>query len=178
MPYSPAYSATFGKPLLNQCIALIQRDQTGAIAIVNSSLVQVAEFHKGPGLRTAFPWLTLAVDRTTFDRTAETFTRRSALTVSLALDVGQFDQEFAQDNAQDYARVLDMVITTATRADWETGLPITHETVPSGVTAPPEAGSVKELFVESHAYSVVTAHGIDIPVIRVTIQVLFELEET
>ncbi len=178
MPYTPAYNALFGKPLLNQLIAIIQRDQAAAIAIVNPSLAQIAEFHKGPGLRTAFPWLTLAVDHSTFDRTAETFTRRSTLTVSLALDVGQFDQEFAQDNAQDYGRVLDMAITTATRGDWETALPITHETVPSGVTAPPEAGSVKDVFVGSHAYSVVSAQGIDIPVIRVTIQLWFELEET
>lgn len=182
MPYTPAYNAIFAKPLLNQCIAIIQRDQgnsgSGAIAVVNPSLAPIAEFHKGPGLRTAFPWLTLAVDRVTFDREAQTFTRRQQARVSLALDVGQFDQEKAQDNAQDYAHMLDVVMTTATTADWETALPISHETVPSGTTTPPAAGTVKEAFVESHSYGLVTAQAIEIPLLRVTLSLIFELEET
>ncbi len=179
MPYTPVYSATFGKPLLNQIIAIIQRDQAAAIAIVNSGLSSINEFHKGPGLRTAFPWLTLAMDGSTFDaESSQTFTRMSRSRVALALDVGQFDQEMAQDNAQDYARVLDIVITTATGKDWETALPITHETVPGGTTSPPASGTVKEVFVETHSYGLVTAQNIDIPVLRVTLAVLFNLEET
>src|SRR2546422_10412127 len=99
MPYIPAYSALFAKPLLNQLIAIIQRDQAAAIAIVNSSLQTINEFHKGPGMRTAYPWLTLAVDGIQFVED-EWHPRREHARVSLALDVGQFDQEFAQDNAQ------------------------------------------------------------------------------
>ncbi len=179
MPFTPAYNARFAKPLLNQLIAIIQRDQAGAIAVVNSTLAAINEFHKGPGLRTALPWLTLAVDGTTFDAEAgQTFTRQSRTRALLALDVGQFDQEMAQDNAQDYARVLDMVITTATTADWETALAITHETVPSGTTTPPAAGSVKSVFVESHNYELVTVPTVEIPVLRVTINAVFEMEET
>ncbi len=183
MPFTPTWNATFAKPLLNQLIAIIQRDQAAAIAIVNSALNPINEFHKGPGLRTAFPWLTLAVEGVAFDPTAEGFTRRQQARVSLALDVGQFDQEMAQDNAQDYARVLDMIVTSAgpqpsSLADWITALPISHETVPGGTTAPNAAGSVKEVFVESHAYSLVAGQNIEIPVLRVTINVLFDLEET
>jgi hypothetical protein len=178
VPYTPAYNALFAKPLLNQIIAIIQRDQASAIGIVNSVLNPINEFHKGPGLRTAFPWLTLAVDGVTFVREAQAFTRQQQTRVSLALDVGQFDQEMAQDNAQDYARVLDMVITTASTADWQTALPITHETMPGGTTSPNASGSVKEVFVESHHYGLVTQQGIDIPVLRVALAVLFELEET
>src|SRR2546425_1076249 len=113
MPYIAAYNATFGKALLNQLIAIIQRDQAAAIAVVNSSLQTINEFHKGPGMRTAFPWLTLAVDDTSFDRAGDLLTRHEFVRMALALDVGQFDQEFAQDNAQDYARVLDIILTTA-----------------------------------------------------------------
>jgi len=178
MPFTLAYNALFAKPLLNQCIAIIQRDQAAAISIVNSALAPINEFHKGPGIRTALPWLTLVVDSTAFDRAAEVFTRHHTSRVSLALDVGQFDQEMAQDNAQDYARVLDVVITTASTADWQTVLPITHETVPSGTTTPPAAGAVKEVFVESHAYGLVNLPTIDAPVLRVTLAIRFELEET
>ncbi len=177
MPYVPQWNSLFAKPLLNQLIALIQRDQAAAIGIVNASLSRINEFHKGPALRTAFPWLTLAADSSGFDRESPN-TRRSQTRAALALDVGQFDQELAQDNAQDYARVLDMVITTASLADWQTALSITHETVPSGTTTPPQAGSVKDVFVESHSYGLVTVQGIDAPVLRVTLAVLFELEET
>lgn len=182
MAYVPAYNALFAKPLLNQCIAIIQRDQgnstSGAIAIVNPALPPISEFHKGPATRTAFPWLTLAVDGTAFDRESQTYTRASRSRVSLALDVGQFDQELAQDNAQDFSRLLDMIMTTASTKDWETPLPIVHETVPGGTTTPPAAGTVKEVFVEAHSYGLVTLQAIDVPALRVTLTVLFELEET
>src|SRR2546422_1787961 len=68
MPFTPAYNALFAKPLLNQLIAILQRDQAAAISVVNPALVPINEFHKGPGARTAFPWLTLAADSTEFDR--------------------------------------------------------------------------------------------------------------
>jgi hypothetical protein len=186
MSYIPAYNALFAKPLLNQCIAIIQRDQASAIAIVNQSLAPIREFHKGPGLRTAFPWLTVALDGEAFERGAQTFTRQQTARVGLMLDVGQFDQEWAEDNAQDYARMLDMVITSADLppqnpgpgSSWETSLPITQETVPSGTTTPNASGTVKEVFVESHRYGLVTLDEIQTPVLRVTLNVEFMLEET
>jgi hypothetical protein len=179
MSYTPAYpNSLFAKPLVNQCIAIIQRDQAAAISIVNPQLAPIAEFHKGPGLRTAFPWLLAAVDGVTFADETHPYTRTQQAQLSLVLDVGQFDQEVAQDNAQDYARVLDMILTTASTADWVSSLPITHETVPSGMTGPGALGSVKEVFVASHHYSQVTAQEIQAPVLRVTLALRFRLEET
>jgi hypothetical protein len=177
MGYIPAWNALFAKPLLNQCIAIIQRDQASAIAIVNPSLAPIGQFHKGPGLRTALPWLTLSVESLQF---AEDVlgTRQSRSRIALTLDVGQFDQEMAQDNAQDYAHVLDMVITTASENDWETPLPILQETVPSGTTSPNAAGSLKEVFVASHRYGVATLDEVQTPVLRVTLNLDFVLEET
>lgn len=177
MTYQPAWNATFAKPLLNQVIALIQRDQAAAIGIVNAQLAPINNFCKGPESRTAFPWLMLTADSTVFDHGA-LGTRASTAHVAMALDVGQFDQEMAQDNAQDYARVLDMVVTSATLSDWEAPLPIVHCTVPAGTTTPPAAGSVKEVFVESHGYSSVTLKEIESPVLNVTVKVQFVLEET
>jgi hypothetical protein len=178
MPYTPAYNALFAKPLLNQAIAIIQRDQASAVAIVNSSLQPINEFHKGPGLRTAFPWLTLSVNGIAFDEEAYPYTRSQQVEIDLTLDAGQFDQEVAQDTAQDYGRVLDMILTTASSADWVTPLPIQQETVPGGVTSPGVTGSVKEVFVASHHYSLVTVQEIQAPVLRVTLALRFRLEET
>lgn len=177
MSYTPDWNALFAKPLLNQCIALIQRDQASAIAIVNPALGLIGEFHKGPGLRTALPWLTVSLDGVEFSEDV-LGTRQSRPRIALVLDVGQFDQEMAQDNAQDYARVLDVVMTTASESDWETPLPITQETVPTGMTSPNAAGSVKEVFVASHRYGVVTLDEIQTPVLRVTLNLDFVLEET
>jgi hypothetical protein len=177
MSYVPTWNSLFAKPLLNQCIAIIQRDQTASIAIVNPSIPPIAEFHKGPGLRTAFPWLTVGLDGLAFAGDA-LGTRLSRPLIALTLDAGQFDQEMAEDNAQDYARMLDIVITSASDGDWETPLPISHETVPSGVTSPNAAGSVKEVFVQAHRYSLVTLEEIQAPVLRVTLNLEFTLEET
>jgi len=177
MGYTPAWNALFAKPLLNQCIALIQRDQASAIAIVNPALGPIGEFHKGPGLRTALPWLTVSLEGLEFNEDVMG-TRQSRPRIALVLDVGQFDQEMAQDNAQDYAHVLDMVITTASESDWETPLPIIQETVPSGMTSPNAPGSVKEVFVASQRYGAVTLDEITTPVLRVTLNLDFVLEET
>ena len=38
MTYVPAWNAQFAKPLLNQCIAIIQRDQAADIDIVNPAI--------------------------------------------------------------------------------------------------------------------------------------------
>jgi hypothetical protein len=178
MAYTPAFpNSLFTKPLVNQAIAITQRDQASAIAIVNSSLGPISEFHKGPGLRSAFPWLMLTVSGTTFGEDEHPYTRSQEARLTLALDVGQFDQEMAQDNAQDYARVLDMIFTTATTVDWVTSLPIVHETVPSGMTTPGASGSVKEVFVQSHQYSLAHTQEIQTPILRVTLAVRFRLEE-
>ncbi|HEX5481943.1 MAG TPA: hypothetical protein VFZ08_04885, partial [Terriglobia bacterium] len=96
MSYTPAWNATFSKPLLNQTIAMIQRDQMAALAAVNSSLTPISEFHKGPGLCTAYPWLMLTVERVAFDIGSPS-TRSWSARLSLVLDAGQFDQEMAQD---------------------------------------------------------------------------------
>ena len=188
MPYVNAYNALFAKPLLNQLIAIIQRDQAGAIAIVNSTLNPINEFHKGPGARTAFPWLTLALDGLAFSEDVAPYPSSGPRVwdahVSIALDVGQFDQEMAQDNAQDYARVLDMIITSADLngsgpySSWVTALPITHETVPAGFTTPNNPSAFKEVFIASQRYSLTTRNEIETPILTATTSVIFRFQET
>ncbi|MGH9377162.1 MAG: hypothetical protein ACRD1I_00050 [Terriglobia bacterium] len=177
MTYTATWNAAFSKPLLNQTIAIIQRDQISAIALVNPALAPINEFHKGPAVRTAFPWLILSADQIEFD-VSSPWTRSWSSALTLALETGQYDQEMAQDNAQDYTRALDMILTTASGADWTTALPIVHETIPAGITTPPAAGSVKSIFVKSHRYSLVTRAGIDVPVMQAMLTVIFKSQET
>jgi hypothetical protein len=88
----------------------------------------------------------------------------------------------AQEDAQDYARLLDMIISSAgpwpSLGDWTSPLPIQQETVPNGTTVPNAAGTVNDVFVESHVPGQVSVPGIDVPIMRITLAVLFELEET
>ena len=190
MAWVQAYTAQFAKPLVNQLIAIIQRDQTAALAVINAAramdgnqaLSPIAEFHKGPGVRTGWPWLTLEMGATNFSRGDDKAMRHHELRVSLALDTGQYDQEMAQEDAQDYARLLDMIISSAgpwpSLGDWTTPLPIAHGTVPSGTTVPNASGTINEVFIESHVPGPVSVTGVEVPVMRVTLTVVFELEET
>jgi len=188
--WTQAYNAQFAKPLVNQLIAIIQRDQPLALNVINAAratdgnppLVPITEFHKGPSTRLGWPWLTIEIGATNFEHGDDKSTRHHDVRINLALDTGQYDQEMAQEDAQDYAHLLDMAITSAgpwpTLGDWTTPLAIQHETVPSGVTAPNAAGTVNDVFVESHVPGQVSVPGVDVPVMRVTLTVLFELEET
>lgn len=190
MSWLQAYNAQFAKPLVNQIIAIIQRDQALALNIINAAravdgnqpLSPITEFHKGPGARTGWPWLYLEIGPTNFNRDDDESTRHEQVRINLVLDAGQYDQEMAQEDAQDYARLLDTIITSAgpwpSYVDWTIPLPIEHETVPSAVTTPNALGTVSDVFVESHTPGQALLAGIDVPVMRVTLTVLFELEET
>ncbi len=189
MSWTQAYQAQFARPLVNQLIAIIQRDQASALAVVNAAraadgnaaLWPIVEFHKGPCPRTAWPWLLLEIGPTNFERGDDKGTRHHEVRINLALDTGQYDQEIAQEDAQDYARLLDMIVTSAgpwpSLGDWTSALPIQHETVPSGTTVPNAAGTVNDVFIESHVPGKISVEGIDVPVMRITLTVLFELEE-
>lgn len=184
MTYTPAWNAQFAKPLLNQLIAIIQRDQAAALAIVNAAraidgnpaLEAIGEFHKGPALWTAFPWLSLAIETEPFDPNVDQY-RRSMPRIRLVLDSGNFDQESTQEDCADYAQLLDMIVTTPSPADWCAALPIVHETMPKGMTRPNATGSVKRVFVEGHHYGKVDAQGRDTPIMRVELPLIFELFE-
>jgi hypothetical protein len=187
--WTQAYQAQFAKPLVNQLIAIIQCDQAAALAVINAArsvdgnqpLAPIQEFHKGPGPRTRWPWLFLEIGPTNFEHGDDKTTRHSLVRILLNLDTGQYDQEMAQEDAQDYGRLLDMIISSAgpwpSLADWTQALPIQHETMPSGTTAPNAAGTINECFIESHVPGKVSIEGIDAPVMRISITVLFELEE-
>jgi hypothetical protein len=189
MSWSPAYNARFAKPLVNQLIAIIQRDQPAALASINAArategnqpLCPLTEFHKGPGVRTGWPWLFMEVGSTNFNRDADKTTRHHEVRINLVVDTGHYDQEMVQEDAQDYARMLDMIISSAgpwpSLADWTTALPIQHETVQSGTTVPNAGGSVSDVFIESHVPAKISVPGVDAPVMRITLTMLFELEE-
>ena len=174
-------STQLARPLLNQSIALIQKYQADAIVAVNSGLAPIQEFHKGPKWRTAFPWLTLAYEGTVFVGEAE-ITRRQAHSLVVTVETGNFDSEFAQEQAINYGAVLDQVFSSLAGPppfyqDWEQAQTIVHETVPSGITVPFNAGTVKWVFVEHVSQSLVLREEQETPVIQVSLHIRVEVEE-
>jgi hypothetical protein len=176
MPFTPRWNATFAKPLLNQIIALIQRDQAEATAIINSALKPINEFHKARAARVAFPWLLVWVSDNTFNVESD-FTRQQDINASVAVEVGYIDQENAQDHAHDYLAVIDTILESASTADWETSLPIRLKGI-SYMTAPPTPGSVKRAQVVGHHVDTVVVEGYTNPAVRATVAIKFLLEET
>ena len=181
MPWIPTFSAQFIKPLLQQTVALIQRDQADAIAYVNPDLQAIQEFHFGRGARTAMPWLAISGDGPQFIRDDDLEYRKGVCVISLDLDVGDFNQETAQFTANDYIRVLDEIISSAGPSpalqDWTTALPISQEAVPSGTTIPPAVGTVKDVIVLSHRYTAVRADDYPAPILRATLNFEIHLIE-
>jgi hypothetical protein len=181
MPYSAAFTAKFAKPLIVQAIALVQRDQAAALAIVNGALPAIGEFHFGRGARTALPWLTVVADGLAFMSWDDLNYRQGIFRMQLVADIGEFDQEIAQLNAMDYVHALDIVITSAgpgkSLADWTTALAIEHEMVPSGMTSPSAAGTVKDVRIESHRYTLADVDDYPAPIVRGTLTVAVHLIE-
>ncbi len=180
MPWTARYNAKFAQPILDQLIAIIQRDQASAIANVDSTLDSINEFHKGPGPRLQLPYLTLAVDSTAFVQ-EDWDVRHSISRLALHLDVGEFNQEAVQDKAQKYARILDQIITTSAYKDLTDFTAALSYTYPPGVSAtasPPAVGTVKEIFVMSHSYSTVLVEDRTTPLMRVTLELLVDMQET
>ena len=182
MSWTNRYNATYVKPLLNQVIAVIQRDQAAAIAVVNPHLEPLTEFHKGPVTPTVPLWMYLGLGNIRFDQESWE-TRHYLATLQLALYVAQVDPDQGQELIFDYGRMVDMVLTSAgpppSFADRTTALPIVWPPGAVGaVTTPPAAGSVKEVFVDSHEYGPVRMGESEMPLWRVMLNVLFEMEET
>src|SRR5258708_4514571 len=154
MAYKIRWNAVFAKPLLNQLVAIIQRDQVTAIAalvaagLVGPNLIPFAAFMKGRGSMLNLPVLRVGTSDTGFDRDA-VGSRHTENKIVLAMYIGQFDDEFAQDTAADYLKLVDTIIESCDLApqnpgpgsSWETPLAIAGmETVPANVTTPPPAG--------------------------------------
>jgi len=183
MPYTARYAATFIKPLMFQAIAIIQRDQAAAIALVNAALNPVNEFHFGPVMPTADPWMYLKGGRIAFVPDDDEQTRDWHGVLQLALYHSNTDPEQGQLNILDYGRVLDMILTSCgpppTYVDWMTALAITSNYVSGGVTTPPPSTSkINEIFIEGHDPEIVRLVGQDNPLWRVLVNVTFHLEET
>lgn len=176
---TPKWTARFARPLLDQIIALVQRDQAAAIAIVNPTISDtIVQFHKGFAPRIQLPHFTVWAHCAQFSLEAQS-TRQSSNKVTVGVDVGPTDQELAQELAWDWGRIIDLILTSATPEDWWTPLPITFFDQPdAGATTPPAQGTLLAVLPLQIAVSTAQVEGVDKPLVRAEWMGRFDLEET
>ena len=145
------YQARFAKPLVNQLIALLQRDQQAALDIVNAArppgrdLKPFAAFYKEAAPIQNWPALVVVAQEDSFDSASDADLRTQSVRFFCALAITGMDPEWLAEDAMDYLRAVDIVLTSAPLADFYAPLPIEHRTVPGGETAGLDAATSKIL---------------------------------
>lgn len=135
------YQAQFAKQLVNQLIAILQRDQQAALAIINATrppgrtLNPFAAFFKEAAPIQNWPALVLVARSTQFDQASDTDLRTETHSFFCAMAISGSDPEWLADDALDYLRAVDMVLSSAPLGDFYLPLAISHRTMPSGQTA-------------------------------------------
>lgn len=147
----PAYQAQFAKPLVNQLLAIIQRDQAAALAVVNSTrpanrpLRPFAAFHKEAAPIQNWPALVLVAQDVAFDAASALGLRTQSIRFFCALGVTGTDPEWLADDAMDYLRAVDIILSSLPLSDFYQPLPVSHRTLPSSATGGISASAAKIL---------------------------------
>ena len=152
------YQATFARPLVDQLIAILQRDQQAALDTVNATrptdrpLGPFAAFLKEGAPIQNWPALVLVAQQVDFDVSSDIGLRTETLSFYCAMALLGADPEWLAEDAMDMLRVVDMVLTSAPLSDFYTPLPISHITVPGGATQglDPAVSKILDLQITRH----------------------------
>ena len=152
------YQATFAKPIVDQLIAIFQRDQQSALDIVNATrpagrpLGPFAAFLKEATPIQNWPALVLVAQQVDFDLVSDIDLRSETLNFYCAMALMGTDPEWLAEDAMDTLRVVDLVLASAPLVDFYTPLPISHTTVPGGTTAglDPAVSRILDLRITRH----------------------------
>ncbi len=155
---TPRYQAQFAKVLVNQLVAILQRDQQSALDLINAqrpagrALKPFKAFHKEAAPIQNWPALVLVAQANEFDADSDSDLRSQRVNFFCALALTGTDPEWLSEDAMDYLRAVDIVLTSAALADFYAALPIAHSTVPGGTTTPldPVVSKVEDLRVTRH----------------------------
>ncbi len=179
------YNAAFVKPLVTQLLAILQRDQQAALDIINAArppgrdLKPFAAFHKEAAPIQNWPALVLVAQDTAFDAASDPDLRTQSIRFFCAMAITGTDPEWLAEDAMDYLRAVDIVLTSAPLADFYVSLPIDHRTVPDGQTTglDPASAKVLDLRVTRHDLGALVARRGGALARGPQIEFLIELEE-
>ncbi|MBZ5545367.1 MAG: hypothetical protein LAO07_17075 [Acidobacteriia bacterium] len=161
------YQAGFAKPLVNQLIAILQRDQQAALDIVNAArpagraLKPFAAFYKEAGTVQNWPAIVLVAQEVAFDANSDADLRTQSIRFICAMAITGTDPEWLAEDALDYLRAVDTVLTSAPLADFCLPLAIDHRTVPDGTTTglDPDISKVQDLRIVRHDLGVLVTRA-------------------
>jgi hypothetical protein len=182
---TPRYEAQFAKPLVNQLLAILQRDQQAALDLVNAArpagraLKPFAAFHKEAAPIQNWPALVLVAQQTAFDEISDDDLRTQSVRFFCALALTGADPEWLSEDAMDYLRAVDVVLTSAPLSDFYSALPIAHVTVPGGTTTPldPATSKILDLRVVRHDLGALVARRSGALARGPQIEFVIEMEE-
>ena len=135
------YQAQFAKQLVNQLIAILQRDQPAALSIINATrppgrtLNPFAAFFKEASPIQNWPAIVLVARTTQFDQASDADLRTQTHNFFCAMAISGTDPEWLADDAMDYLHAVDIVLTSVPLGDFYLPLAISHRTMPTGQTA-------------------------------------------
>ncbi len=163
----PTYQAQFARPLVDQLIAILQRDQQAALDIVNAmrpsgrALNPFTGFYKEAAPVQNWPAVVLVAQSTAFDPNSDIGLRSETVKFACSMAITDSDPEWLAEDAMDYLHAVDMVLTSIQFSDFYTPLPITHTTAPSGMTAGlnPAVSKVQDLRITSHDLGALMRRG-------------------
>ena len=194
MGFIPSFSALFSGGLVEQCIAIVQKNQAAAIAAYAQGafppqfggvLDPILEYHKAEIADPQTPCLTVtAADEEPNKEIDQTQVRCYTGLVFVHLDVSYTEPDQLADWCPHYARLLDQIFSTATyglasTAIWSTAMPITWpDNTGSRLTAAFAPGAVKRMFLSRPHIGLVPGDETATPKKRISIALQFEMQET
>lgn len=163
------------EPVVDQLIAIVQRDQAATLNFIEPALPIFEDFKKGPGPRLTLPTLTVYCSGLDFDPAVE-LTQHWFAQIALVADVGDYDQDNALHLCYQYSRALHAIIESASGPDWETAISATIDGITAN-TVPVPSGTIKLVRTESIAFEEGAPEGRTNSTARVRMTVRFEAEE-
>ncbi len=179
------YQSGFTKPLVNQLLAILERDQQAALDQVNAGrpsgrgLLPFKAFYKEAAPIQNWPALVLMAPETTFDLNSDPDLRTESVRFVCALAITGSDPEWLADDAMDYLRTVDIVLSSAPLADFYVPLTVSHRTLPGGATAGlnPAVSKILDLRITRHDLGTLVARRGGALARGPQIEFLIELEE-
>lgn len=179
------YHSGFAKPLVNQLLAILGRDQQAALDIVNTgrpsgrALQPFKAFYKEAAPIQNWPALVVIAPETTFDLNSDPDLRTQTVRFICALAITGADPEWLADDALDYVRAVDLVLTSAPLSDFYAPLDVSHRTIPDGQTAglDPAVSKILDLRITRHDLGTLVTRRAGALARGPQIEFLIEMEE-
>ncbi len=163
MSWSSTYQAQFSEQLVDQLLAIVQRDQRAALDWVGGGLADFQTYMTSPILQPQYPCLLIAPVEDLFDPESQAGSLHYSSTIEVEIGVAHQDVRIVGRTLQRYIRAVDAIVHTladkpGAMADLYTGLALTLPELAAGtMTTPLQTGSVKEIWIGSHRLSEIAA---------------------